>query len=185
MEKVALIGAMLLILIPIDWREREYVLTWKQASQALDVGLFLFIAVTMTFPGAFMKTGLLEYVTSILQGFVGGLPPIFVVLILVTVVSFLSQLGLQMPLIALATPITVSLIYSIGGNPLAAVLAVGMAAVASTYMVPVSTPVHVIPFSTGRISMGEFIKSGIPLTVIAVLLLVFVLYPIGCLFLKI
>ncbi len=183
MEKVALFAAIVLLIIPIDWKNREYVLSWKEAGESLDLGLFLFIAVTMTLPAAFMETGLLDYVTIVLQDLVGEMFPILVVFILACLVSLLSQLGLQMPLIALFIPITASLIDAIGGNPLAAVLAVGMAAVGTTYAVPVSTPVHVIPFSTGRISMGQFAKSGVAFSIVSTLLLVFVLYPLACLIL--
>ena len=184
MEKVALLIALLLLIVPLDWKNREYTICWKDAAKAVDFGLLVFITVTFTLPAAFTETGLLKYVTDILQGAVSGMPTIFVILILVTIVSLLSQLGLQMPLIALSVPITASLINAIGGNPLAAVLAIGMAAVGGTYLIPISTPVHLIPFSTGRIPMKEFIKGGLIFTIAWILALTFVMYPLGSMIIR-
>ncbi|AGA68993.1 di-/tricarboxylate transporter [Desulfitobacterium dichloroeliminans LMG P-21439] len=184
MEKVALLVALLLLIVPLDWKKREYTIGWKDASKAVDFGLLIFIAVTFTLPAAFTETGLLKYITGILQGAVGDLPTIMVVFILVTIVSLLSQLGLQMPLIALSVPITASLIGAIGGNPLAAVLAVGMAAVGGTYLIPISTPVHMVPFSTGRIPMNDFVKAGLPFTIAWVFALAFIMYPLASMIIK-
>ena len=36
----AMIGAMLLFLLPIDWRQRRFTLTWEQAS-GIDWGIIL------------------------------------------------------------------------------------------------------------------------------------------------
>lgn len=184
MEKVALLIAILLLIVPLDWKNREYTIGWKDASKAVDFGLLIFVAVTFTLPAAFTETGLLKYITGILQETVAGMPIIFVVFILVTLVSLLSQLGLQMPLIALSIPITASLIDAIGGNALAAVLAVGMAAVGGTYLIPISTPVHLVPFSTGRLPMNEFVKGGLIFSIAWIIALTFVLYPLGSIIIK-
>ncbi|MFZ7133364.1 MAG: SLC13 family permease [Eubacteriales bacterium] len=184
MEKVALFVAMLLLTVPLNWKERKFALSWKEASQSVDFGLLLFIALAFALPAAFTETGLLGYITGILEGLLGGLPTIIVVFILVTVAGILSQFGLQMPVIAISVPVTASLINIIGGNPVAASLAVAMVAVGGTYFMPIASPTNMIPFATGRVSMADYLKGGGIFMIITILLLSFVMYPLGTFFLS-
>lgn len=181
MEKVALFIAMLLLVVPLDWKNRQFTLSWREAGSAVDPGLLIFVAVAFTLPAAFTETGLLQYIIGILQGLVGGLPTIVVLLILVTVVSIIVQFNLIMPAIAIAIPISVALIGALGGHPLAAGLSVGMAAAVNTFVLPITTPVVLIPYSTGRISINHFSKGGIVLTIATIIIFTFVLYPLASL----
>ena len=82
MEKVALLVALLLLIVPVNWKEREYVVSWREAAASIDVGLILFTAAAFTIPTAFISSGLLSYITDTLSTVVQGMSPYLVILIL-------------------------------------------------------------------------------------------------------
>lgn len=177
MSNVAVFIALALLIVPLNWKKREYTLSWQEAAKAVDIGLLIFVAIVFTLPAAIQETGLLDFITGKLGAMLGNTPIILVIFILNIMVSILTQLGLQMPAIALVVPITAGLMGTLGGNPLAAALVVSMVSVGGTYMIPISTPVHVIPFASGRIPMGEYLKIGGIFSVVWIVVLTFIAYP--------
>lgn len=179
MEKVALFVALLLLIVPVNWKERQYAVSWREAAASIDVGLILFVAAAFTIPTAFISSGLLGFITDTLSTVVQGMSPYLVILILAMIEGIATQIGLQMPMLSLLIPISATLIGAMGGNPAAGALAVGIMGVGGAFVVPIATPTNVIPYATGRMKLSDFVKGGSILLVIAWILMPVILYPLA------
>lgn len=183
-DSVAIFGALLCLITPVNWKERKFTLSWKEAGVAADIGMLIYIASGVAMVSAFMKTGLLASTTSALTSAFGEMSPIIVVLLLTAIANLLSQLGLFMVVIASIVPVAGVLVGGIGGSAAAAILAVGMGgASGGAYLLPISTPSNAIPYATGRMSLGDFLIGGSIFSVLTWCTSAFILYPLASLIL--
>jgi di/tricarboxylate transporter len=73
------------------------------------------------------------------------------------------------------TPIALTVAHALGVSPYPFVMTVALAASAA-FMTPVSSPVNTLVLAPGKYRFGDFVRIGVPFTII-VLLLVVLLVP--------
>src|SRR5581483_4438231 len=122
-EIAALAGAVAMVLTRC--------LTPRQAYQAIDTRIYVFIAGAIPIGAAMQKTGTAELLAGGLQQVIGGWPQVAVLLVVFGVVAVLTQFMSDSATTALFAPVGVALAQALGQAPEAYAVTVAMAAVAS------------------------------------------------------
>ncbi len=142
--------------------------SWKEAQQSIDWGGLVLIAGGIAAGMLLASTGGARWVAWGLLSDVGSFHPLLKVLAVVTLVEALKIFFSSNSVTgAVVMPLIIALAMDIGINPW--VLA-GPAGIASSmaFIMVTSSPTNVIPYSSGYFSISDYAKSGIFMTLIAI-----------------
>jgi sodium-dependent dicarboxylate transporter 2/3/5 len=165
---IAMAGAIALFLIPVNPARRIH---------ALDAGVFAKVpwSIILLFGGGFafnagmMNSGLTKWLGSHLVA-LQSLPPELVVLASITLVIYVTELTSNTPTLLAFLPILLSVSEAFKIPPLALMIPTTLAA-SCAFMLPVGTPPNAIAFASGRLTIGQMIRAGWYLNVIAIALI--------------
>ncbi len=143
----------------------------RQAYEAIDSRIFVFIAGAIPLGVAMQKTGMAGMFAGWLQQAVGGWPERAVLLVLFAVVAVITQFMSDAATTALFAPVAVALAEGLGRPPEAFVVTVAMAAVVS-FLTPIGHHGNLLVYGPGRYRFSDFAKVGTPLTVAAAVVVV-------------
>lgn len=163
----ALIGGLLMFIIPMDNHAEQKLLIWK-ATERLPWGILLLFGGGMTLAKGMEKTGLVDVISQVISQ--NHFPVIIITLILITTMLFMTELMSNVALATVFIPIVIAIAEGAQIDPLTLSIPVAMAA-SCAFMMPISTPPNAIVFSSGYIRMAEMVKAGIWLNIISVLVL--------------
>jgi len=164
---IAIGGALLLFIIPSDWRERTPLLGWEDA-QRLPWGVLLLFGGGLSLANAIEETGLATWIGEAL-GAVAAWPPLLVVLTVSTIIIFLTELTSNTATAAAFLPVAAALAVGIGVEPV--LLAVPVALGAScAFMMPVATPPNAIVYGSGHLTIPQMARAGFWLNLMMVVL---------------
>ncbi|MFZ7104261.1 MAG: SLC13 family permease [Peptococcaceae bacterium] len=174
---VAILGASLCFIVPIDWKERKFVMNWTEANKFVDWGALILVVAGLVMGQALAnkEVGILKWVTESVGGVLSDVPTYVAVLGLTALAVILTQIVPNLPAIAIILPVGASIATAIGLNPIAICLTLAIAAQQS-YALPVAAPQMAFVYGAGGISMTDFIKRGIFLSIIAIPLTAFIVY---------
>jgi len=165
---IAMAGALLLFVVPVNWRRFELPLTWEVAER-LPWGVLILFGGGLSLAGAIQATGLAEWIGGSLA-WVGGWPLLPVTIVITTVVVFLTELTSNAATTAAFLPVVASLATAIGLDPLA--LAIPAAVGAScAFMLPVATPPNAIVYGSGHITMPQMMRAGFVLNLMFIVII--------------
>ncbi len=164
----AVIGATMMVL--------SQCLTMEDAYRAIDWRAIFLIAGMLPLGTAMLESGTAAYLAQLTMQYVGPLGPWWVIggLYIITAAGTLI-----MPNAALAvviSPIVLSACADLGIAPQTAMMAVAMAASAS-FASPISHPANLLVMGPGGYRFGDYLRLGLPLTVV-VFVTVMVLLPL-------
>jgi sodium-dependent dicarboxylate transporter 2/3/5 len=172
---IAIAGGLLLFVIPVDLRRGVFVHSWESARR-LPWGTLLLFGGGLSLASAFVRTELSTWIGETLQG-IGFLPVLVVVLIVVGVVVFLTELTSNSATTAAFLPVVAAFAVGIGQNPL--LLAVPAVLGAScAFMLPVATPPNAIIYGSGRVPIPQMSKAGILLNLFFLTLITALAYTL-------
>jgi di/tricarboxylate transporter len=163
-EIAALAGAVAMVLAGC--------LTPRQAYQAVDTRIFVFIAGAIPIGAAMQKTGTADLLAGWLQQAVGGWPQTVVLLAIFGVVAVLTQFMSDAATTALFAPVAVALAQALGQAPEAYAVTVAMAAVAA-FLTPIGHHGNLLVYGPGRHQFADFVRVGTPLTILVALVVAF------------
>jgi solute carrier family 13 (sodium-dependent dicarboxylate transporter), member 2/3/5 len=170
---IAIFGALLLFLVPVNIRSGQFLLTWK-AAERLPWGVLILFGGGLTLAGAIHRTGLAEWLGGYF-GILSGWPVILIILSVCMVIIMFTELASNSATAAAFLPIMGSVAIGIGENPL--LVAVPVAVVAScAFMLPVATPPNAIVYGSGIMSIPEMAKAGLVLNVLFAILITLLTY---------
>lgn len=168
---IAIIAALLLFILPVDWRHGVFVMNWRTA-RGLPWGVLLLFGGGLSLAHAFEASGLTLAIAHVVNG-LAGMPGWVLLLVVVTTFVLLSELASNTAIAALAMPVLAAAAAGTGQNPLL-FMAAGALAASAAYMMPVATPPNAIVFGSGYIRMGQMIRAGIWLNIVSIILLLLV-----------
>ena len=159
-ELVAMIGGLMLFLLPVDIKQGKMTMTWKDGVEGIEWGTLLLFGGGLAMGSLMSTTGLSTWVGAGLRELMGGNPSELVFVTVFCVAGLLiSELTSHTAATNLLAPIAISTALSMGMNPIP--VAVGLALAASLgFMMPVSTPPNAIVYASGYIPITKMIKSG-------------------------
>ncbi|RPH77127.1 MAG: anion transporter, partial [Planctomycetaceae bacterium] len=162
---IAMLGATVLFLIPVDGPRGVYALDWETAAKVPWGIILLFgggFALTAAMTGSGLTTWLGQRIAEL-----GGLPAPLVVLATITIVIFTTELTSNTPTILAFLPILYSVAEGLNIPPLRLMVPATLAA-SCAFMLPVGTPPNAIVFASGRVSIGQMVRAGWYLNLIGI-----------------
>ncbi|MEI6255732.1 MAG: DASS family sodium-coupled anion symporter [Planctomycetota bacterium] len=159
---VALIGAILLLLLPGDLRPeggRRRALEWREAK--IDWDIVLLYGGGMALGELCFSTGLAGHIGQSITGWIpagewSG-PVLIVMAVVVAVVT--SEFTSNTASANMVVPVVIALARATGVDPLMAALAATFAS-SLGFMMPVSTPCNALVYGSGRIPLRSMMASG-------------------------
>jgi len=172
---IAILAALVLFLIPVSLRRREFLMDWHTAIQ-LPWGLLILFGGGLALAAALVDTGFSQYLATRTLGLV-GLPSWLVVLLVVAVVVFLTELTSNTAIAATMVPVLLAVAIGLGLPPLLLIIPATFAA-SCAFMLPVATPPNAIVFGSGLVTTGQMSRAGLWLNFVAICLITIVSYAI-------
>jgi sodium-dependent dicarboxylate transporter 2/3/5 len=173
----ALVGAILLFLLPVSWRARRFTLRWEEAVR-IDWGIILLFGGGLAMGELAFSTGLAE---AIGRGVTSWLPAksALTLTILFTAIGILmSEAASNTASANMVVPVAIAVAQASGVNPLQPALGATLGA-SMGFMMPISTPPNAIVYSSGHVPITAMMKHGLGLDVVGFVLIVLVVSAIG------
>jgi len=126
---------------------------------------------------AFSSSGLSEFIGNNLRGLT-NIPTFVLVLIICTIINFLTELTSNTATTQMILPILASVSVAIGLNPLLLMIAATLSA-SMAFMMPVGTPPNTIVFASKRLRISDMARTGFVLNVVSVIIISVFVYFIG------
>ena len=147
-------------------------LNWRTAVEALSTPVILIIVASLGLGVALMGTGGAEYVAHLFVAATAGLPTPMIVSGLMLLMAVLTNVVSNNAAAVIGTPIAISVANELNLPAEAFILAVLFGANMS-FATPMGYQTNLLVFSAGGYKFVDFLKVGIPLTIILWLLLSF------------
>ncbi|MBN8237929.1 DASS family sodium-coupled anion symporter [Marinobacter hydrocarbonoclasticus] len=170
---IAIAAAIAMFLIPVDTRERTFVLDWDSANK-LPWGVLLLFGGGLAMAGVISSSGLAEWIASSL-GVAGALPTIVMMVIVATVIIFLTEVTSNTATAAAFLPLLGALAMAQDVSPLLLTVPAAIAA-SCAFMMPVATPPNAIVFSSGHMQISDMIKAGFALNLMGIVVVTLITY---------
>ena len=136
-----------------------------EAMSSLDGATLLLLAGTIPMGIAMQKTGLAQLLVDQLVSLAGQVSPVVMLSLFYLFTSLLTQLISNNAVAVLLTPIALSLATTLQVNPQPLLMTIAFGASAS-FMTPMGYQTNAIVRGPGGYTFGDYLRIGIPLTVI-------------------
>ena len=151
-------------------------LNMEQAYRAIDWRAIFLIAGMLPLGAAMQDTGAAQYLAANIMDALGGSGPWAVIMGLYVLTAMATMIIPTAALVVLMSPIVMSAMGEMGFEPQTAMMAIAMAASAS-FTSPISHPANILIMGPGGYRFVDYLKVGVPLTII-VFIVVMVVLPI-------
>ncbi len=166
---IVIIASMLLFVIPVSVRNREFVMNWATAKK-VPWGILILFGGGLSLAAAVKANGVAEFIGTRVTALGGAVPAVVVVLVVTAMVIFLTELTSNTASTATLVPILAALAPGLGVSPYVLIVPAAMAA-SCAFMMPVATPPNAIVFGSGYLSIPQMCKAGLWLNLIGILLI--------------
>lgn len=146
----------------------------KSAYDSIHMPSIVLIIGMMPFSIALQKTGGVDLTVSFLLDVMQGLDVHFVLIALFVFTAVISAFISNTATAILVMPIAIAIASQLGYSPAPFVMTVAVSASAA-FMTPVSSPVNTMVLAPAGYKFVDFIKVGVPFTILVMLLSVFVI----------
>ena len=171
---IAIAGALVLFMIPVNLKKREFLLDWKTAV-TIPWDIIILFGGGFALAQGFSDTGLTGWLAerlTVLQ----GVEVMLVIGAVVLLVIFLTEITSNTATASLLLPVTGALAQATGVHPYGMMVAAVVAA-SFAFMLPVATPPNAIVYGSRYVTIMQMAKAGIWLNLVgAVLITAFVYY---------
>jgi sodium-dependent dicarboxylate transporter 2/3/5 len=165
----ALIGAVLLFALPVDWSKREFTISWKQASK-IDWGTLLLFGGGLSLGNLMFETKLAEAVGKGILDFSGATSLWGITFISILIAVLITEVTSNTAAANMVVPVVISLAVAAKVSPIPP--AIGAALGASlAFMLPVSTPPNAIVYGSGMVPVTKMITTGVYFDAISIVVI--------------
>jgi sodium-dependent dicarboxylate transporter 2/3/5 len=180
---VAMFIGLLLFLLPAKNKNHQSTILNISALQKVPWEIILLFGGGFALADGFQKSGLSGIIGNQLM-FLNGVHPFLIVLIICTLVTFMTELTSNTALTQIILPILAAISISSHIHPLLLMIPATISA-SFAFMLPVGTPPNAIVFGSGRIHIKDMATAGLYLNFIGVIIVTLVFYFLGNVFFKI
>jgi sodium-dependent dicarboxylate transporter 2/3/5 len=173
----AMIGAILLFVLPVNWRARKFTLSWEQAVR-IDWGIVLLFGGGLAMGALAFSTGLAG---SMGRGITSWLPvqsTLSLTIMFTALAIVMSEAASNTASANMIVPVAIAVAQAAGISPLQPALGATLGA-SMGFMMPISTPPNAIVYSSGHIPITAMMRHGIALDVAGFALIVLVVSGLG------
>jgi sodium-dependent dicarboxylate transporter 2/3/5 len=164
---VAVGAALLLFVIPVDPRRGRFVMDWESAEK-LPWGILLLFGGGLSLAAAMTATGVDRFIGGGLAH-AAGLPTPVIVLLVTSLVIFLTELTSNTAVTNAILPILAAAAAGLGVHPYLLLVPAAIAA-SCAFMLPVATPPNAIVFASGSVTLPQMVKAGFWLNILGIVL---------------
>jgi sodium-dependent dicarboxylate transporter 2/3/5 len=155
----ALVGAALLFLLPVDWKERKFTISWKQATK-IDWGTLLLFGGGITLGSLMFDTKLAEVIGTSLLKMSGATSVWGITFGAIFIAILVSETSSNTASANMVVPVMIALAQAAGVNPIPPAIGATLGA-SWGFMLPVSTPPNAIVYGSGMVPITAMIRAGI------------------------
>ncbi|NNF51651.1 MAG: TRAP transporter large permease subunit [Gammaproteobacteria bacterium] len=155
-------------------------ISWSDTASALSIPVIMIIVVSLALGNALLATGGIEYAAQLFVAATHKLPSLVILSGLILMVSLITNIVSNNAAAVIGTPIAFSVAQQLGLHPEPFVLAV-LFGTNMSYATPIGYQTNLLIFGAGGYQFSDFMKVGIPLTLImwvAFSLVLPVFYPL-------
>ena len=175
----AMIGALLLFVLPINWRAGRFTLTWDQALN-IEWGIILLYGGGLALGEMAFTTGLAEALGKGITSWIPAPSTVALTLTFTAVAIVLSEATSNTAAANMIVPISIAVAVAAGVRPIEPALGATLGA-SMGFMMPVSTPPNAIVYSSGYVPITAMMRYGLALDLVGFVVisaLVLVLGPL-------
>lgn len=159
----AMIGAILLFVLPVSWRARSFTLSWDQAVR-IDWGIVLLFGGGLAMGELAFSTGLAEAVGRGITSWLPTTSALSLIVVFTAVAIVMSEAASNTASATMVVPIAIAVAQAAGVSPLGPALGATLGA-SMGFMMPISTPPNAIVYSSGYVPITSMMKHGFALDV--------------------
>jgi sodium-dependent dicarboxylate transporter 2/3/5 len=166
----ALIGAMLLFFLPVNWKARRFTLSWEEASR-IDWGIILLFGGGLAMGQLADSTGLSAALGRWVAAQFPGVGEVGLTMVFTGVAIVMSEAASNTAAANIVVPMAIAVAQAAGISPLGPGLGATFGA-SMGFMMPISTPPNAIVYSSGYIPIGTMMRHGIVLDIVGYVIIV-------------
>ncbi|VXC13763.1 SLC13 family permease [Maribacter litoralis] len=171
---IAMCTVIILFLLPTR-KKGKRLMDWEDAVK-LPWGILLLFGGGLTLALGFDQSGLALWIGSKLSA-LQVLPFFLLLMILIAIVNFMTEITSNIATTAILLPVLVSLAPVLGVHPYYLMIAATLAA-SCAFMLPVATPPNAVVFGSGYLEMQDMVKKGFWLNIISIIILTVIVYVV-------
>ncbi|HEX5849316.1 MAG TPA: SLC13 family permease, partial [Rubrobacter sp.] len=172
---VAIIGAALLFILPLNWSERRFTMNWNEAAR-IDWGTIILFGCGIALGTLLSDTGLAETIGTGVADTLGFSSLAAVTAVSALIAILISETTSNTASATIVVPIVIPIAAAAGLDPLVPALGAIFGA-SFGFMMPVSTPQNAVVYGSGMIPITKMVRSGLVFDIIGLILIV-LLVPI-------
>lgn len=140
-------------------------LTWRDAFGSLSARIIMIVVVSLALGKALVITGMVGYIAGVFVSSTSGMSIPIILSMFMLIMSVLTNVVSNNAAAVIGTPIAVSIAQQLNVNPEPFILAVLFGANMS-FATPFGYQTNLLIFSAGGYKFSDFLRIGIPLTII-------------------
>jgi di/tricarboxylate transporter len=140
-------------------------LAWRDAVSALSIPIIMIIVAALALGKALMGTGMADYLAVSFVNTAAGLPVPMILSAFMLLMTIMTNVVSNNAAAAIGTPIAISIAQQLGVSPEPFILAVLFGANMS-FATPYGYQTNLLVMSAGGYKFSDFLRVGIPLTII-------------------
>lgn len=161
---VGIFAGVLLFVIPVEITKGKFVLDWRDTNR-VDWGVLILFGGGIALSDAMFKSGLGTWIASSFVGMFGSPSTIAMIVIVVLLIDFLTEITSNTAVTSMMVPIVISIAQSTGGDAKALTIACALAA-SMAFMLPVGTPPNALVYGSGYVKLKDMIRGGFILDIL-------------------
>jgi solute carrier family 13 (sodium-dependent dicarboxylate transporter), member 2/3/5 len=173
----ALTGAILLFVLPVDWRTRRFTMSWAEAVR-IDWGTVLLFGGGLAMGSLAFSTGLAEAMGRSVATWVPSHTSLAFTVIFTGFAVLLSEMTSNTASASMVVPVAIAVCQAAGVRGIEPALGATLGASVG-FMLPISTPPNAIAYSSGHVPIGAMMKHGVALDVVSFVVIVIVVSIMG------
>jgi di/tricarboxylate transporter len=140
-------------------------LGWRDISKALNIQIIMIVVVSLALGKALIDTGATDYLAYQFVHLTQGLPVISVLCAMLFMMSLITNVVSNTAAAVIGTPVAVNVAQQLG-VPLEPFILAVLFGVNMSYATPIGYQTNLLIFSAGGYKFADFLRVGIPLTLI-------------------
>jgi sodium-dependent dicarboxylate transporter 2/3/5 len=164
-----LLAVTVLFVMPVNWQQRQFTLTWQQAVR-IDWGTLLLFGGGLTLGNLMFETKLAEAIGAGLLQYSGANSVWGITFAAILIAIVVSETTSNTASANMVVPVMISLATAAGLNPVPPAIGATLGA-SWGFMLPVSTPPNAIVYGSGMIPITRMIRVGVLFDIAGALLL--------------
>lgn len=170
---VAILGAMLLFLIPVNFKRGEFALGWED-TQRLPWDILVLFGGGLALAAGISSTGLAEWMGDAMRG-LDTWSSLGLLVASLTLIVFLTEITSNTATAAAFMPILASIALALNIDPLILVVPAAIGA-SCAFMLPVATPPNAIVYGSGYVTLPQMAKAGLWVNILMIVVVTVLMY---------